>query len=61
MAIVELPWNPFDPSDPGPCIEVEIRNSLDVIEAGRAMGLEYPGPRSMKALFRYWRVNHGGK
>jgi hypothetical protein len=50
MARVELYWNPFDQADPGPCIDVEVMNSRDVIEAGRAVGLEYPGPRSMKAL-----------
>lgn len=50
MAHVELRWDPFDPEDPGPCIEVVITNSRDVIEAGHAIGLEYPAPRSMKAL-----------
>jgi hypothetical protein len=37
-------------SDPGPCIEVTVTNSRDVIEAGRAIGLEYPAPIKMKAL-----------
>jgi hypothetical protein len=50
MARVELPWNPFDPTDPGPCIDVAVTNSRDVIEAGRAIGFEYPEPRPMKAL-----------
>jgi len=50
MARVELHWNPFDPDDPGPCIEVEITNSSDVLASGRAVGLEYPGPIPMKAL-----------
>ena len=50
MARVELPWNPFNHTDPGPCIDVIIMNSRDVIEAGRAIGLEYPEPRPMKAL-----------
>lgn len=50
MARVELPWDPFDQSDPGPCIDVTVMNSRDVIEAGRAIGLEYPGPRKMRAL-----------
>lgn len=36
--------------DPGPCITVTVMNSLDVIEAGRAVGLEYPEPRRMRAL-----------
>ncbi|MGH9529648.1 MAG: retroviral-like aspartic protease family protein [Terriglobales bacterium] len=50
MAHVDLPWNPFDHNDPGPCINVIIMNSHDVIEAGRAIGLEYPEPRAMRAL-----------
>jgi hypothetical protein len=50
MAKVELEWNPLDPSDPGPCIDVVITNSRDVIEAGLAIGLEYPEPRPMRAL-----------
>ncbi len=36
--------------DSGPCIEVIVRNSREVIEAGRAVGLEYPEPLKMKAL-----------
>lgn len=50
MATIELTWNPFDPMDPGPCIDVTVMNSADVIEAGRAIGLEYPKPVRMKAL-----------
>ena len=50
MARVELKWDPFNQMDPGPLIEVTITNSLDVMESGRALGLEYPRPRSMKAL-----------
>jgi hypothetical protein len=50
MARVELAWNPFDPADPGPCMDVVVTNSRDVIEAGSAIGLEYPKPRPMKAL-----------
>lgn len=50
MARVGIDWNPFDPNDPGPCIKVLVRNSSDVIEAGRAIGLEYPGPHPMTAL-----------
>lgn len=50
MARVELNWDPFNQIDPGPCIDVEVTNSLDVIKAGRAIGLEYPGPRRMRAL-----------
>lgn len=50
MTRVDLRWNPFDPDDPGPCINVVVANSRDVIEAGRAIGLEYPEPRPMRAL-----------
>jgi hypothetical protein len=50
MARVELNWDPFDQADPGPCINVVVVNSRDVIEAGRAIGLEYPEPRPMRAL-----------
>ena len=50
MARVELHWDPFDQVDPGPLIDVTVVNSRDVIEAGRAIGLEYPAPRTMKAL-----------
>jgi hypothetical protein len=37
-------------SDPGPCIDVVVMNSRDVIVAGSAVGLEYPEPVKMKAL-----------
>ena len=50
MARIELRWDPFDQTDAGPCIDVTVMNSRDVIEAGRAIGLEYPGPRPMRAL-----------
>ena len=50
MAHVELNWDPFDQMDPGPCITVTVTNSRDVIEAGFAVGLEYPEPRRMRAL-----------
>jgi hypothetical protein len=50
MASVKLPWDPFDQLDPGPCIDVVLMNSRDVIEAGRALGLEYPEPRRLRAL-----------
>ncbi len=42
-----LPWGD---SDPGPCIDVVVMNSREVIEAGRTVGLEYPEPVKMKAL-----------
>jgi hypothetical protein len=50
MAHVDLKWHPFDQMDPGPCITVTVMNSRDVIEAGRAVGFEYPEPRRMRAL-----------
>ena len=50
MGQAEIHWDPSDPADPGPCIEVIIANSADVIAEGRAVGLEYPPPRPMKAL-----------
>lgn len=50
MARVELPWDPFNPLDPGPCIDVILMNSRRVIEEGRVLGFEYPQPRPMKAL-----------
>lgn len=37
-------------SYPGPCIDVTVTNSREVIKVGRAIGLEYPEPRTMKAL-----------
>jgi gag-polyprotein putative aspartyl protease len=50
MGRVELSWNPFDLTDPGPCIDVTVMNSRDVIEERSAVGLEIPAPRTMKAL-----------
>src|SRR5579871_329624 len=50
MARFELSWDPFDQADPGPCIDVVIMNSSEVIEAGRAIGLHYPAPRPIRAL-----------
>jgi predicted aspartyl protease len=50
MARVELRWDPFDPNDPGPCIDVLVMNSHEVIQAGNTIGLEYPGPRPLRAL-----------
>jgi len=50
MAHVDLEWDPFRSGDPGPLIDVVVMNSQGVIEAGRAVGLEYPAPLKMKAL-----------
>ena len=50
MARVDLYWDPFDQADPGPLINVLLMNSRDVIDAGTAVGLEYPEPRPVRAL-----------
>lgn len=50
MAKTEIPWDPKDPNDPGPCIQVVVMNSPDVIARGREVGLEYPEPIHMRAL-----------
>src|ERR1035438_6435361 len=50
MGRVYLHWDPFDQGDPGPCIDVIVMNSSDVIEAGRPLGFEYPEPLRMRAL-----------
>lgn len=50
MGRVELRWNPFDLTDPGPCIDVTVMNSPDVLERWGALGLEFPKPISMRAL-----------
>jgi hypothetical protein len=50
MARVELSWDPFDQGDPGPCINVTVMNSRDVIEGWRDLGLECPELRTMRAL-----------
>ena len=50
MGRIDLHWDPFDQMDPGPCINVIVMNSRDAIEAGRAIGLEFPPPHPMRAL-----------
>lgn len=50
MGSARVRWDPFDLADPGPCIEVTVMNSSDVIGAWRADGLECPKPITMKAL-----------
>jgi len=50
MGIVHLKWNPFDLTDPGPCIDVTVMNSSDILSAWRADGLDCPEPVKMKAL-----------
>jgi hypothetical protein len=43
-------WNPFDPDDFGPCIRVVVMPPDIEMAAGRAIGLDYPGPLPIKAL-----------
>jgi hypothetical protein len=50
MAHVDLYWDPFDPFDPGPIIDVVVMNSRDVLQRWHADGLECPKPIKMKAL-----------
>jgi gag-polyprotein putative aspartyl protease len=50
MARYEFRWDPSDPGDPGPCIDVIVMNSQDVIDKGRENGLEYPVPLKVRAL-----------
>jgi hypothetical protein len=50
MGNAVLYWDPFDQGDPGPCIDVIVMNSRDVIEGWRALGLECPEPLRMRAL-----------
>lgn len=45
-----LQWDPSDPNDPGPLIDVIVMNSSDVLDAWHAEGLECPGPIRVKAL-----------
>ncbi len=47
---LRIPWDPSDPSGPGPLIEVVVMNSRDVLEAWRDVGIECPQPVKMKAL-----------
>jgi hypothetical protein len=50
MGHLDLQWDPSRQGNPGPCIQVVVMNSPEIIEAGRAIGLEYPGPIRMRAL-----------
>lgn len=43
-------WDPLDPNDPGPLIDISVMNSEEVLEAWRREGLECPAPVTMKAL-----------
>ena len=50
MVPFTIPWDPFDQLDPGPCIKVIIANTNETIEAGRAIGWEYPASHAITAL-----------
>ena len=50
MGRVQLRWDPSDRNDPGLCIKVLVTNPREIIDAGRALGLEYPEPRPIVAL-----------
>jgi hypothetical protein len=50
MGRVSLQWNSLDQDDPGPCIDVIVMNSRDVLQAYDDIGLECPKPIKMKAL-----------
>jgi hypothetical protein len=50
MGRVCLNWDPFSQIDPGPCLDVIVMNSKDVLEAWRANGLHCPQPIKMRAL-----------
>ncbi len=50
MGSVRLKWNPFDLADPGPCIDVMVMNSTNVLSAWQADGLHCPDPVKMRAL-----------
>lgn len=50
MAHVELAWNPLNEFNSGPCIEVVVVNSRNVIDSGREVGLNYDAPVKVKAL-----------
>jgi len=50
MVTFKLPWNPFDPTDPGPCIKFSVTRYVDDIEYGKSIGLEFPAPPIPTAL-----------
>lgn len=50
MGSVHLKWDPFDLTDPGPCIRVVVMNTDDTIEEGRTIGLEFPPPQEITAI-----------
>jgi len=50
MATHKIPWNPFDPADPGPRIRFSVTRFIDEIEHGQRIGLEYPSAPIPTAL-----------
>ena len=50
MGHASFEWDSSSPNGPGPCIDVIVRNSKDVLGAWSADGLECPQPIKMKAL-----------
>jgi hypothetical protein len=50
MVAFKLPWDPFDPRNPGPCIKFSVARYADDIEYGQSIGLEFPKPPMPTAL-----------
>lgn len=50
MGQLTLDWDPSNPLDPGPCIDVIVMNSLEVLQGWRESGLECPEPLKLRAL-----------
>jgi hypothetical protein len=50
MPTFQVTWNPFDQADLGPCMKAIVMNTDDTIEAGRAVGWDYPAPHAITAL-----------
>jgi len=48
MLPLEVPWNPFDFADPGPCIKISVMPTEDEMQLG--IGLDYPRPLPISAL-----------
>jgi hypothetical protein len=50
MVTFRLPWDPFDPTDPGACIKFSVARYVDDVEYGKHIGLEFPEPPRPTAL-----------
>jgi hypothetical protein len=50
MGRLDINWDPLDPLDPGPCIDVVVMNSRDILEIWQPIGLDCPKPLKMRAL-----------